>query len=64
MNNKLSELIQLIGSFFMSNYIGIVLLIGLGIIVYGFYRIGTTTGTFALGASFILISLIFVREGR
>lgn len=61
---KLSELIQSTGSFFMSNFIGIILLVGLGIVVYGFYRIGITTGTFALGTSLVLISLIFAREGR
>lgn len=64
MNKKINGLIQAIGSFFMSNFIGLILLIGLGVIVYGFYRIGHTTGVFALGASLIVVSLIFVQEGR
>ncbi|WP_040981072.1 hypothetical protein [Oceanobacillus jeddahense] len=64
MNKKINGLIQVIGSFFMSNFIGFILLIGIGMIVYGFYRIGTTTGIFALGSALIIVSLIFAREGR
>lgn len=64
MNSKITGLIKAIGSFFMSNFIGLILLIGLGVIVYGFYRIGPTTGVFALGASLIVVSLIFAQEGR
>lgn len=49
--------------FLMSNLVAILFLIGLGVIVYGFFRIGTTTGIFALGAIITLVSLVLAREG-
>jgi len=51
------------GLFLMSNLVAILFLIGLGVIVYGFFCVGTTTGIFALGAIITLVSLVLAREG-
>lgn len=61
--NRLNDLLKLIGLFLLSNLSGIMLLIGMSVIVYGFYKIGTLAGVFATGISLILISLILAREG-
>ncbi|MCC2248850.1 hypothetical protein JUJ52_02605 [Virgibacillus sp. AGTR] len=60
--SKVIGVLTAVGLFLMANLIAILFLIGNGIIVYGFYRINVTTGTFALGASILLISLVLAKE--
>ncbi|GIP61949.1 hypothetical protein J32TS6_05040 [Virgibacillus pantothenticus] len=60
--NKLNETIKQIGLFLWLNLTGLLFLIGLGTIVYGFYRINLTAGVFALGTVTILIALILAKE--
>ena len=61
--NKINDLLRAIGLFLLANLSGIILLIGLSTIVYGFYNISTLTGVFATGVVLVLISLILAREG-
>ena len=61
--NKFTDAFKQMCLFLMSNLVAILFLIGLGVIVYGFFRIGTTTGIFALGAIITLVSLVLAREG-
>lgn len=63
MNHYVSDVFKRIGSFFMSNFIGVILLLGIAIIDYGFFKINDTAGIFAIGASLIVISVLFAREG-
>lgn len=60
--NKVNEAIKQIGLFLLANLTGILFLIGLGIVVHGFFKIGQTTGVFALGTATILIALILAKE--
>lgn len=60
--NKVNETIKRIGLFLLANLTGILFLIGLGVIVYGFFEIGQTTGIFALGVAVTLVSLILAKE--
>ncbi len=60
--SKVNETIKSIGLFLLANLTGIVFLCGLGVVVYGFFRIGQTTGIFALGVAVTLVSLILAKE--
>lgn len=60
--NKVNEAIKQIGLFLLANLTGILFLIGLAIVVYGFYQICTTVGIFSLGVAITLISLILAKE--
>lgn len=63
MNHYVSDVFKRIGSFFMSNFIGVILLLGIAVIDYGFFKINDTAGIFAIGVSFVVISVLFAREG-
>lgn len=60
--NKVNETIKRIGLFLLANLTAILFLGGLGVIVYGFFRIGNITGVFALGVAIVLVSLILAKE--
>lgn len=60
--NKVTDGLKAVGLFLWLNLTGLLFLIGLGTIVYGFYRINLTAGVFALGTATILIALILAKE--
>lgn len=61
--NKFTDAFKQMGLFLVSNLTAIFFISGLGVIVYGFFRIGTTTGIFALGVVITIVSLILAWEG-
>lgn len=61
--NKINDFIKSIGLFLLSKIAAILLLTGLAIVVYGFFRISTNAGVFALGIAVTIISLITAWEG-
>lgn len=60
--NKVTDALKGVGLFLLANLTGLLFLIGLGTIVYGFYHINLTAGIFALGTATILIALILAKE--
>jgi len=60
--NKINDFIKSIGLFLLANLTGILFLCGLGVVIYGFFRLGQTTGIFALGVAVTLVSLILAKE--
>lgn len=61
--NKFTDAFKQMSLFLLSNLTAILFLAGLGVVVYGFFRIGTTAGIFALGTIITLVSLVLAREG-
>lgn len=61
--NKVNDLLKTIGLFLLGNLTGLLLLGGLGVVVYGFYQISNLTGVFSTGVVLILVSLILAKEG-
>jgi hypothetical protein len=60
--NKVTDALKAVGLFLWLNITGLLFLLGIGVIVYGFYRINLTAGVFALGTAKILIALILAKE--
>lgn len=60
--NKINSFIKLCIGLILSNIAAIVLLSGLGVVVYTFFRMSLNAGYFSLGAVLIIISLLLAQE--
>lgn len=59
---KVTDGLNAIGLFLMSNLIAILFLMGLGTIVYAVFLVSTVFGLVAVGVALILIALILSNE--